>query len=221
MRIGKQLADVIQACEPRRYHEPFCGVFSVGKHIVADQRTAADIHPDLILLLNALRDGWQPPTDISREEYTRLRESSPSALRGFTGFGCSFYGKFFQGYATDPRGYNFATTARKNLLKLAPMIQGVEFKRQDYKEYDGKADVIYCDPPYAGTADYRVGEFNPVEFWDWVRGRKETVIVSEYEAPDDFETIWEQPTVVRIRDRETGKCGKSVERLFRRLFTRK
>ena len=73
MRIGKQLAGVIQRFNPVVYHEPFCGMFSVGKHIVAGRRTACDIHPDLILLLNAVRDGWNDmPTNITEEQYNAL-----------------------------------------------------------------------------------------------------------------------------------------------------
>jgi site-specific DNA-adenine methylase len=218
MRIGKQLAQVIQSFNPRTYSEPFCGMFSVGKHVVA-KRTASDNHPDLIELLKAVQAGWQPPDDMPEDRWRALRVyGSHSALRGFAGFGCAWGGKWFQAYARDPRGYNFAATAKKNLLKLAPTIQGVEFRQQDYRDAE-EADVTYCDPPYAGTTDYgaghRKGGFDAERFWDWVRGRKGVVLVSEYAAPDDFECVWSQPLAVRIKD-GAGPMATKIERLFKR-----
>lgn len=214
MRIGKQIADVIQQFNPVSYAEPFCGMFSVGKHIVCKQRTASDIHPDLILLLKAVQSGWNPPTNITELIYNQLRTERSSHLRGFVGFGCSFYGKFFGGFARDPSMNDFGTIARNNMLKLAPLIQGVTFLNRSYKDYDGDADVIYCDPPYAGTTDFSERDFNSNEFWDWVRGRREKVFVSEYTAPDDFEVVWEKKVTTTMKDR-TGKGCKRVERLFR------
>ena len=29
--------------------------------------------------------------------------------------------------------------------------------------------IIYCDPPYKGTSEYKEGSFNHAEFWDWCR----------------------------------------------------
>ncbi len=219
MRIGKQLAEVIQSFNPRTYCEPFCGMFSVGKHVVAKQRMASDIHPDLILLLKAVQRGWRPPGHMPYDKWRALRaDSGHTALRGFAGFGCAWGGKWFQAYARDPRNYNFAAVAKKNLLKLAPAIQNVEFRQQDYQN-TADSDVTYCDPPYAGTTDYgrghRKGGFDSARFWGWVRGRKGIVLVSEYAAPDDFECIWSQPVAVRIKD-GAGPMTTKIERLFKR-----
>lgn len=51
--------------------------------------------------------------------------------------------------------------------------------------------IIYCDPPYQGTAEYKEGKFNHQEFWDWVREKSKTnkVYISEYQAPDDFKIV--------------------------------
>jgi len=53
--------------------------------------------------------------------------------------------------------------------------------------------VIYCDPPYKGTAEYHEGAFNHNQFWEWVREKSKTnkVYISEYQAPDDFKKILE------------------------------
>ena len=60
----------------------------------------------------------------------------------------------------------------------------------DYRNYvyhDG--DVVYCDPPYAGTNGYG-REFDHEAFWQWCRTRAFPVYVSEYRAPEDFISIW-------------------------------
>ena len=207
MRLGKQLASVIQTLQPKVYAEPFCGVFSVGKHIVCQHRLASDIHPDLILLLQAIQAGWKPPTNISEEQYNALLYVEHSALRGFVGFGCSFYGKFFGGFARDSRMNDFGTIARNNLLKLAPLIKDVQFKCTSYLNYDGDADVIYCDPPYCGATDYSCGPFNHAQFWDWVRSRREIVIVSEYTAPPDFEIVWQKSVTTTMKDQSGYGCA--------------
>ncbi len=211
-RLGKRLAAVIQSYNPTAYDEPFCGMFSVGKHVVAKRRTAGDIHPDLILFHQAVTEGWVPPASVGEEEYARLKAGEPSALRGYVGFAYSFYGKFFGGYARA-KGMDFGHFARSTTLKTAPMIADVKFRCQSYKDYDGDADVLYCDPPYKGTTDFSHGTFKTEEFWDWVRSRREIVIVSEYVAPEDFKVIWEQQVTTTMRDKTDHGCAR-VERLF-------
>ena len=61
----------------------------------------------------------------------------------------------------------------------------------DYREYvHEEGDVVYCDPPYANTAKYNVGDFDSAAFWQWARSRDYPVYVSEYHAPEDFASIW-------------------------------
>ena len=60
----------------------------------------------------------------------------------------------------------------------------------DYREYvHEEDDVVYCDPPYAGTGGYG-REFDHDAFWQWCRTRDFPVYVSEYRAPEDFISIW-------------------------------
>lgn len=61
----------------------------------------------------------------------------------------------------------------------------------DYREYvHEEGDVVYCDPPYANTDQYNVGDFDSAAFWQWCRTRDFPVYVSEYHAPEDFVSIW-------------------------------
>lgn len=213
-RLAKDLAAVINSYKVATYHEPFCGAFSVGS-LVHATRTASDLQPDIVLLLAAVRDGWVGPETLNEEEYNELKNSSPSALRAFAGFGCSNSGKFFGGYARESTGRNFAANASASLNKLRPLLSGVAFTIQDYRDYAGKVDLIYCDPPYSQTTGYTVGPFCSDEFWSWARcmARQSIVLVSEYTGPPWAEVVWEKP----VRTDMNGKRGKleRVEKLYR------
>jgi DNA adenine methylase len=218
-RIGAALAGVINKLEGS-YWEPFCGMFSVGKH-VTHYRMATDAHLDLILLLRAVQCGWQPPEVVTEEEYNRLKTAKPSPLRAFAGFGCSNSGKFFGGYARESTGRNFAANAASSLDKMRPLIQGVEFCCCEYGVYHPHADIIYCDPPYDGTCGFTVGKFDTSKFWDWAsfKSRASIVLVSEYAAPADFSAIWSK-SVNTDMNSASGKLQR-VEKLFvhtRNLF---
>ena len=55
--------------------------------------------------------------------------------------------------------------------------------------------IIYCDPPYIGTAEYIANDttFDHQKFYDWCREKAKTnpVFVSEYHCPSDFKCIYE------------------------------
>lgn len=57
------------------------------------------------------------------------------------------------------------------------------------KSYDevpiiGERPIIYCDPPYEGTAEYREGAFNHKQFYDWCMAQTVPVYVSSYQVSD-------------------------------------
>lgn len=218
VRLGLQLADIINEIRlADSYHEPFCGMYSVGRHIKTRERSGADAHPDLVLLLKAVQDGWVGPQNISEFTYNICKKSSPSALRAFVGFGCSFGGKFFGGYARDRTKRNYAKNASRSLKKLSSTLRGVHFYQQDYLAYMGGADIIYCDPPYRGTTGFSHGKFDSNTFWEWVRGlsKRAIVLVSEYEAPDDFEVVWQKPVKTDMNSK-TGQKLSRIESLFKK-----
>jgi len=190
-------------------------MFSVGALVKAPLRTASDTHLDLVMLLQAVRDGWVGPDTITEEEYQALKTAEPSALRAFAGFGCSNSGKFFGGYARESSGRNFAVNAKSSLLKLAPMIQGVDFRLESYLDYDEDADLIYCDPPYDKTTGFTTGAFDTVEFWNWVReqSRHSIVLVSEYTAPEWATVVWQKNVRTDMNAKAGGKIPR-VEKLF-------
>lgn len=96
----------------------------------------------------------------------------------------------------------------ESLVEEAPIVVSTD----DYRNYvynDG--DVVYCDPPYAGTADYGRG-FDHEAFWEWCRTRDFPVYVSEYRAPEDFISIWCKEKRRLFNDR--GLSANAVEHLF-------
>lgn len=57
------------------------------------------------------------------------------------------------------------------------------------KSYDevpiiGERPIIYCDPPYEGTEEYREGDFNHKQFYDWCMAQTVPVYVSSYQVSD-------------------------------------
>lgn len=224
-RLAKKIAAHVQRHNPRSYHEPFCGMFNVGQHVQAGRRSAGDTHEDLILLLTAVRDGWTGPQTVSLGDYNAYRSLPPSPVRGFVGFGCSFGGRWFQGYSRDPdksRNYDCVVTMNRAIEKLRPNILGVDFRLQPYWEYDGDADVMYCDPPYMGATPYMTSDTKPIvfdfpRFWQWVREQSLTrvVYVSEYQAPADFEVVDSWPVKKSISLQENSNNSPATETLFR------
>lgn len=219
---AKELIPIITAgrAEGQYYVEPFVGGANMIDKIDGP-RFGNDMHPQLIELLRAVRDGWIPPEHVSEAEYAAAREAkSVDALTGFIGFGASYSGKWFGGYARgndhfgNPR--NYADESRRNILKQVPGLQGVGLSCGPYADMDiPTASIIYCDPPYADATGYATGGFDHVEFWAWcdsmvAAGHK--VFVSEYRAPDGWRCVW-QKTVHNTLIKDTGaKTG--VERLF-------
>ena len=195
----------------------FCGACSVEKLIDAPYRICNDKHPYLIELWRALQRGWIPPEEVDEALYREVRDNKDidMALTGFVGFGCSFGGKWFEGYARNKRGDNYAARASKSLLRDVALLKDAEFVCGDYRALTiPEGAVVYADPPYAGTTGY--GErFDSDAFWDFVRGLSKThaVYISEENAPDDFEAVWEQP-LKRTLDANKENNFTRLERLW-------
>ena len=210
--------------EQDRIVEPFLGGGASFSRLAPmfDHALACDVVPDLVEMWNAAILGWVPPSHVSEEEYSRLRHAEPSALRGFVGFGCSFGGKWFGGYARSRSGaapnYNYAAGASRSVVKQAALMRHANIGLMDYRELEIlHTDVVYCDPPYSGTTGYSsAGEFDSNEFWRiaerWATSGA-TVLVSEYTAPKSWSCVWQRGLPNYLRG--TGQVkNERVERLF-------
>lgn len=233
-RIVKELAPIIQQyvdlSAKGYYYEPFCGGCNVIDHISAKRRFAADKQKYLISLYQNLHRLDQLPANVTKEHYSAVRDSYNRQDRqyedwyvGAIGFLASYNGRFFDGgyagivHTKAGTVKDYYAEAKRNLEAQVPMLDGIVFGHRDYRETnDISGFVIYCDPPYKDTKQYGSSKnFNHDEFWEWVRlmSVKNIVLVSEFQAPDDFEYIWEQPITRTI---DNTKRVKSVERLFKK-----
>lgn len=158
-----------------------------------DSVAASDVHADLIMMWQRLKEGWEPPEILSETDYQDLKTTkTSSALRGFAGFACSFGGGWFNTYARGD-GRNFCDESRRGLLRDIQLMKNVTFSQASYFDLIFQpGDLVYCDPPYVGTTGYSV-QFSNYKFWFHVRkwvAAGACVYVSEYRAPIDFERVW-------------------------------
>jgi DNA adenine methylase len=192
--------------------------------IKCEKRIGNDIHKELIALFKKLQDGWIPPEHITEDEYNKVRENKleyPDYYVGFVGFCSTFGSKYFGGYA---RGFkedkitprDIPNEAIRNLMDQIPNIKDVVFFNKDYlsaNKSNIKNYMIYCDPPYQDTTKYKSGDFNYDLFWSWVRelSKDNYILISEYNAPEDFYSIWSKSVTTSLKVHEHED---RVERLF-------
>lgn len=212
------------------YIEPFLGGGAVAAKLGHHFRNShySDGHLDLMLMWSALGNGWTPPTELSRDKYEHLRTAHPSPLRGFAGFGASYGGKWFGGYAASrwhPGGFqeDYVAESARSATRCLTGARGQElttFTALDVFDLTpDPAAVIYCDPPYQDTQTYdALGEFDHARFWataeQWARDGA-AVYVSERSAPDGWVEIWSRPVYNR-----TARHDHQREFVADRLFTR-
>lgn len=218
-RIAKDLSPIILSTKPEFVVEPFCGALNVSVQLVKDDPhvtvIASDAHTDLIQMWQAIKDGWVPPENLTREEYEQLREDASSPLRTFAGYGCSFSGKWFGGYASDATGRNYCKNAHNAVMKVVPYLSRIILSSRDYAAYDEPPGsyVIYCDPPYAETTKPGArGSFDHPAFWRWVYSLDVPCYVSEYTAPEGTPVLWQKSVKTDMHTR-TGKADR-VEKLY-------
>lgn len=169
-------------------------------------------------MFKGLQNGYELPEYISKEQYKYIKEHKDEnpILTGFVGFGCSFGGKWFGGFAKNKTNTNYASQSKRSVMKDMPNLKSAIFTCLDYKDVViPKGSVIYADPPYNNTTGYGGEKFNTEEFWEYMRkiSKDNKVFVSELKAPDDFECIWERP-FTRTLDRNKNNQFKVIEKLF-------
>ena len=219
-KIAKYIVPYLEGVrkENQIFVEPFVG----GANIVSQmsgKRKAYDFNEYLIEMYKGVQNGYELPDSITEEEYKYIREhkDEDKVLTGFVGFGCSFAGKWFGGYARNKQNHNYCKASKNSLMKKMLTMADVEFDWRDYKSLFLKGCLIYCDPPYANTTKYTgVPDFDSEEFWNIMRewSKDNDVYISEYEAPDDFVSVLDIPTKTNIRDKSDSVCSR-VEKLFK------
>ena len=226
-RIVKHILPIIlNGRKPNQWFvEPFVGGANITDK-VEGLRLASDYNKHLIEFYKALQYGWIPPLRISKTEYEDIKQNQErdSKMTVWAGICCSYGGKWFGGYLSDyqetkrlksGRLPNHQDEARRGLMVQIPNLISVHFIHSDYKNLEIPPNsIIYCDPPYKGTVKYKNG-INHNEFWEWCRNKSKeghAVFVSEYNAPADFECVWQMEISNTLSKQNKFK---SVEKLFK------
>ena len=214
--------------------EPFVGGANIIDKVDGN-RIGADNNKYLIAMWKELQKGWIPPEFITREFYSECRNkyNQNSAnidelhIIGYVGFNGSYGGRFYDGgYAgkittKQNKERNYPLEAYNNVMSQVDSIKGIKFISSCYKDLIVPVNsIIYCDIPYNGTKEYKSAkDFNHNEFWDWCRDKSKqghTVFISEYDAPDDFERVWEKEVSSSLRANSVISGNtKSTEKLFK------
>lgn len=237
--IGKAIANAMQDLVRRsgynisEYWEPFVGMCGVMKHVdFVETRYGSDIHFEVIDMWNQLKQGWEPPQNISAQDYDYLKkhpedkENCPSHLRGFVGHGYGYGGVYFAAFKPKYSEYDKGAGGRayRGIKRTMPKVQTVNFFTGDYLQVcplTSSPALIYCDPPYRkstrGIGSTRhSNSFDHEAFWEWIRkmSQHHLVAVSELEAPEDFVPIWQKVRGIKLGNRFHKKNKKVTENLF-------
>lgn len=201
--------------------EPFVGGANIIDKVPSSfKRVGYDLNPHTIAALIAIRDMVdQLPQSVSEQEYKSYKGTEPNPITSWVRFECSFGNKFENGYSRAKDGKNYAAIGMRAGKKQSPNLQGVQLLNQSYDSIIfQEPSLIYCDPPYQGTTGYKTGAFEHDKFFDWCRQKKvegHTVFVSEYQAPDDFELVWQGEIKTNFASTRKGATHTAVEKLFK------
>lgn len=210
------------------YIELFVGGANLIDKVQCEHKIGCDINSGLIKLLQYVQSDHDikiAPEDCSFEHYADVRANRKTdkyseEYTNLIGYCASYAGRSWDGgFGKDPKGVRCIYAERvKNLKCQAPLLDGIEFRCCDYKDFDTtkyKNALYYFDPPYRGTKTYGNQKFDYEQFYDYCRelSKDNIVLISEYWMPDDFKCIWEKERkVLQKSDRVTGDTA--TERLF-------
>jgi site-specific DNA-adenine methylase len=201
-KIAREMVEfILNYVDPSKYDiiiDCFCGTSSVAIEFNKQcHKTvyASDKLKCMITTLQAVQNGYVPPSKITKEEFDRVRFEDDNPLKSFVHVLCNRSGRLEE--------RNFHEAMERELLKMpaktikrAVDLQGIRFYECDYKNWtDVKGCLIYCDIPYVhckSTWPKNYKGFEHEHFWQWARemSRQNIVVVSEYSAPSDFTEIW-------------------------------
>jgi len=222
-RIAKDIAQIINAArgDGQLFWDPFCGALSVSVRLAAHgPGIVSDACAPLISMYRSILGGWDPPRTLSEDEHKAARDlPDTDPIKAFAGFGCSFGGRWFGSYARSG-GRNFAESCRNTLLRDVPKIRDCWIDCMSFFDVEPRSLplVIYCDPPYAGTAGYdAVGPFNHWRFWRVCQAWEShgvPVFVSEIACPVPHEVVWSKDVRVTVTRHKKTPMFRT-EKLFR------
>lgn len=228
-RIANEIIPIM--LKERKQNQWFVDMFCGGCHIIQNvdgRRIANDKNKYLIAMWKGLQENRERPKTISKELYSKARTEYNNGTNiefddfmiGWIGWMGSYNGRFFDGgYSGHDVGKthrNYIDEQIRNTESQINDLNSVKFFSKDYKYFDFKENcLIYCDIPYKDTKQYATSkDFNHDNFFEWCREMSiqgHTVFVSEYQAPNDFECIWEKEITNSMNQTKTYK---PIEKLF-------
>lgn len=229
-RHAKQLLPII--LQNRQEGQWFVDVMCGGANLVDKvdgNRIANDVNRFVIAFLKEMQKPDFELPFIAEDLWLDMKANKntdkyPDWVLGFAGYSLAFGGKWFNSYRREVAGDKSRENeiyqnrkARNNIMKQRERIQGIEFYNLDYQDVlIPDNSIIYCDPPYKNVKGYEaVGGFDHDRFWDWcdrMVDQGHEVYVSEYSAPDHWNSVWEKSVGTLIALNKNTK--QSVERLF-------
>ena len=224
-RIRKPITKIINQCiditGANTYYEPFIGGLNITPLVQCENVIANDLDYEVIALYQAVQDGQELPEHISRDEYMKVKRNRwiyPLWYRGFVG-SIAFGGNRWAGYANNhsSRPNLDQTEMFRRLVKIAVTACNytTNFITGSYDVIQVNNAVIYCDPPYKDTKQYKnVAPFNHDTFYAWcheqVNEFNNTILLSEYNPPEGFKVVWSKEKSVGLT---AGKHGKGIKKL--------
>lgn len=225
------LQDRIESYNIKTCVDCFCGGCNIIDKIKCENKIASDNNEYLIELFKHRNEIDKLPQIVTKELYSKCREAYynkdfskyPQWYIGAIGFFASFSGRFYdggfngQGFLDGKSKRNYYDEAKRNFISQINALNDITFKIGDYKNLyneDICDYLFYCDIPYQNTKQYNTSlNFDYERFWDWATkmSEKNIVIVSEYQAPSNWECIWSGNLLKTMKP--DGKIN-SVEKLF-------
>lgn len=210
----------------KTYIEPFVGGANIIEAVKCENRIAYDINKDLIELYKHVQNGGGLPEHVNKEIFDQVKYNKEQyegwyiAAVGFLG---GYRGRGINdtcGVYDDAEDYRNTYKCKKETFeKQIPLLKDIHFENKDYREVNAQGCLIYCDPPYKGTVQYinnkGKNRFNSETFWDWCRemSKKNIVLISEQEGPEDFDIILDIE-ITRCITSKRREQNKKNERLF-------
>lgn len=221
------LQNIIYTKNIKTYIEPFVGGFNIIDKIVCENKIANDIDPLVINLVETCRNNPKLLTTLTtptKEHYYDVRDNAwkyqewyRAAILLFASYNARVYGGCYGAVANtkDGKVRNYFEESKNNFAEQLPKLNNILLACGSYDSIipPQQQCLIYCDPPYSEGVGY-CNKFNSQKFWQWCRDLSKQghiVIISEINAPPDFNCIWQHETLSHLNNR--NKIPK-VEKLF-------
>lgn len=170
MRQGRKIVEAIEkeGGVPRLWIEPFSGALGSGAAAMRRFPKAKFVFLDnneaLQNMWKAALNGWEPPSHyLTREDYISFKERQDveDPMTAFVGFGYSFGGKWFAGYAkcneNVPGGRDLGP-AGSTIRKIGLLRErDVDILTGPWDGISSAYATVYYDPPYSGKTRQRKG----------------------------------------------------------------